>query len=187
MVSNPYLPDVFQAIRDKDEKLLWVGKPARVPFIVSGFPFLFFGLCWGAFDYFGFIRHMGGKGGIPLGFAIPFFALHLIPFWASVLNMLRLVLVAGNTYYGVTPKRIMTRSGFWGTDFTTVDFDQISNLDVNVNPIENLYGVGSIRAWPKVILASRNTVMARLVGVRNPYDVFKLLKQVSEAKPPAAA
>jgi hypothetical protein len=187
MVSDPYLPDVFQAIRDKDEKLLWVGKPARVPFIVSGIPFLFFGLCWGAFDYFGFIRHMGGKSGIPFGFAIPFFAVHLIPFWASVLNMLRLVLVAGNTYYAVTPKRMMTRSGFWGTDFTTVDFDQISNLDVNVNPVENLYGVGSIRAYPKVMLTTRNAVMVRFVAVRNPYDVFKLMKQASESKPPAAA
>jgi hypothetical protein len=29
--------------------------------------------------------------------------------------------------------------------------------------------------------------MARFVGITNPYDVFKLIKQTSEAKPPAAA
>src|SRR5690348_16983532 len=114
MLSEPYLPDVFQAIRDKDEKFLWVGKPARVPFVISGIPFLIFGTCWFSFDYF-FLRHVGGKNGIPLGFAIPFFAIHLFPFWASVLNMLRLVMVVGNTYYAVSSKRLLMRTGFWGT------------------------------------------------------------------------
>jgi hypothetical protein len=188
MRSEPYLPEAFQAIRDKDEKILWAGKPARLPFIISGLPFLFFGLCWGAFDYFGFIRHMGGKSGIPLGFAIQFFALHLIPFWASILNIVRLLLVVGNTYYAVTPKRLLMRTGFWGTDFMTVDYDQIANLEVSVNPIENVYGVGSIRFFPKMLVTgSRTTIMARFVGITNPYDVFKLIKQTSEAKPPAAA
>lgn len=188
MSSDVYLPEAFQAIRDKDEKFLWVGKPARIPFLVSGIPFLIFGTIWFSFDYFGFIRHMGGKSGIPLGFAVPFFALHLFPFWASILNMLRLFLVVGNTYYAVSPKRLLLRSGFWGTDFTTIDFDQIANLEVTVNPIENVYGVGTIVAMPRVTFnGSRTRALTRLVGVKNPYDVFKLLKQASETRPPAAA
>ena len=188
MSSDVYLPEAFQAIRDKDEKFLWVGKPARIPFVISGIPFLVFGTLWFCFDYFGFIRHMGGKSGIPLGFALPFFALHLFPFWASVLNIFRLFLVVGNTYYAVSPKRLLLRSGFWGTDFQTVDFDQIANFEVSVNPIENIYGVGTISAMPRLLMTgSRTRGFTRLVGIKNPYEVFKLIKQTSESRPPAAA
>ena len=189
MITDASIPTAFQLIRDKDEKFLWSGRPAaRAPFLVSGLPFLLIGLLWGSFDYFGFIRHMGGPHGIPLGFAIPFFALHLFPFWASILNMLRLMLVVGNTYYAVTPKRLMLRSGAWGTDFRTIDFDQIANLEVSVNPIENASQVGSIRFYSKLPGANGNRVaLATFVAIRDPYEVFKLIKKTLDEQPPRAA
>ena len=188
MITDASLPMAFQVIRDKDEKILWAGKPTRAPFLVSGLPFLFFGCIWGSIDYFGFIRHMGGPNGIPLGFAIPFFALHLFPFWGSVLNMLRLALVVGNTYYAVTPKRLMMRSGFWGTDFRSIDFDQIANLEVSVNPIENASGVGSIRFYSKMPSANGNRVtLVSFVGIRDPYEVFKLVKKTLDEQSPRVA
>lgn len=188
MITDASLPMAFQVIRDKDEKILWAGQPARAPFLVSGIPFLIFGCLWGSFDYFGFIRHMGGKSGIPLGFAIPFFALHLIPFWGSILNMLRLALVVGNTFYAVTPKRLMVRSGFWGTDFRSIDLDQIANLEVSVNPVENASNVGSIRFWAKVPTANgTRATLASFVGISDPYEVFKLVKKTVDERPRAAA
>lgn len=188
MIDDASLPQAFQAIRDKDEQFLWVGMPARGPFVVSGIPFLIFGCLWGSFDYFGFIRHMGGPNGIPLGFALPFFALHLFPFWGSVLNMVRLSLVVGNTYYAVTSKRLMMRTGFWGTDFRTIDFDQIANLEVSVNPVENALGVGSIRFYPRALsLNGSRMSYYSFVGVVNPYDVFKLVKQQHDKQLPAVA
>jgi len=189
MITDASLPMAFQVIRDKDEKLLWAGRPAaRAPFLMSGLPFLIFGCLWGSIDYFGFIRHMGGPHGIPLGFAIPFFALHLFPFWGSVLNMLRLALVVGNTYYAVTPKRLMLRSGYWGTDFRSIDFDQIANLEVSVNPVENASNVGSIRFYSKMPGANGNrATLATFVGIRDPYEVFKLVKKTLDEQPRAAA
>jgi Bacterial PH domain len=190
MITDASLPQAFQVIRDKDEKFLWVGMPARGPFLVSGMPFFAFGCLWGSIDYFGFIRHMGGPNGIPLGFAIPFFAIHLIPFWGGVLNMLRLAFVSGNTYYAVTPKRIMIRSGFWGTEFETIDFDQVANLEVSVNPIENALGVGTIRFYAKFPTYSSNGIrssLGKFVGVANPYEVFKLIKQAHDKQLPAVA
>jgi hypothetical protein len=179
MISDASLPLAFQAVRDKDEKFLWVGAPTRVPFLVSGVPFLILGLLWGSIDYFGFIRHMGGPHGIPLGFAIPFFILHLFPFWAGILNMVRLLLVVGNTFYALTSKRIMLRSGFWGTDFKSIDFDHIDNIEVNVNPIENAYGVGSIRVYSGGTSSRGRASYDTFVGIANPYEVFKQLKQVT--------
>lgn len=40
----------FEAVRDSDEEILWVGKPAFIPFILSGIPFLIIGLIWGVLD-----------------------------------------------------------------------------------------------------------------------------------------
>lgn len=189
MFTDSSLPMAFQVIRDKDEKFLWAGKPAaRAPFLVSGLPFFVFGCLWGSIDYFGFIRHMGGPHGIPLGFAIPFFALHLFPFWGGVLNMLRLALVVGNTYYAVTPKRLMIRSGYWGTDFRSIDFDQIANLEVSVNPVENASNVGSIRFYSKMPGANGNrATLVTFVGIADPYEVFKLVKKALDEQPRAAA
>ena len=189
MITDADLPKVFFDIRDKDERFLWVGKPARLPFVASGIPFLLFGLCWGAFDYFGFIRHMSGSG-FPLAIAIPFFAIHLIPFWGSVVNLVRLMLVAGKTFYAVTPKRLMMRSGFWGTDFVTMDLDQITNLEVNVNPIESTQGVGSVLFYSNslpLLMNVRRLPLSKLVAIPHPYDVFKLIKQAVDARQPKVA
>jgi hypothetical protein len=87
------LPPQFGAVLDQNEKILWVGNPTLIPFLLSGVPFLIIGLIWGSFDYFGFIRHMGHGAGPEMGFMIPFFALHLLPFWLGVGNMVRLCLV----------------------------------------------------------------------------------------------
>jgi hypothetical protein len=138
------LPRAFEVVKDADEEIHWLGKPNFWAFITRGIPFLCIGLIWGAIDYFGFIRNMDSE---MAGFAIPFFALHLFPFWASILNMVRLFLVHGNTYYAFSNKRLMMRSGFWGTDFKVIDYDKISDLEVNVYPIENSLGVGTIQAF----------------------------------------
>ena len=111
------LPPQFGAVLDQNEKILWVGNPTLVPFLLSGVPLLILGLVWGSFDYFGLIRHMDKMRGEAAGFMIPFFALHLFPLWLGVGNMIRLFLVFGNTCYAFTNKRVMIRSGFFGIGF----------------------------------------------------------------------
>jgi hypothetical protein len=179
MLTDTRLFSRFEPIRDGDEQIYWVGKPAFVPFIVTGIPFLIFGFLWGAFDYFGFIRNMNKMPNGFLGFAIPFFAIHLAPFWLSILNMVRLFLVHGNTFYAFSNKRLLARSGFWGTDFKTVDYDKISDLEVNVNPIENIFQVGTIRAFSGRTTSKGAKIYDRFMAVVSPYEVFKRIKEVS--------
>ena len=50
MQSTGVLPRQFEAVRDHDEHVLWTGKPARLPFVLRGVPFLMVGLVWGAID-----------------------------------------------------------------------------------------------------------------------------------------
>jgi Bacterial PH domain len=93
--------------------------------------------------------------------------------------MVRLFLVVGNTYYALTTRRLMLRSGFWGTDFKSIDFDQIADLEVNVNPIENAYGVGSIRAYSGGMSNRGRPAFDSFLGIANPYQVFKQIKEAA--------
>jgi uncharacterized membrane protein YdbT with pleckstrin-like domain len=178
MLTDQNIPPQFESVRDDDENILWLGKPSFIPFLSTGIPFLIIGLLWGAFDYFAFIRHM--KKNMP-DFFIPFFALHLFPLWGSVLNMARLVLVYNNTSYSITNKRLMMRSGFFGIDFKAVDYDKIEDIQVTVNPLENLFGVGTIRAFSGSVSNRGGRIYDRFIAIANPYEVFKKIKEVSVA------
>ncbi len=176
MITQNQLPKQFSAVKDEDEEFIWIGEPKFIPFLATGIPFLIIGLIWGAFDYFGFIRNMPAK---MAGFAIQFFALHLFPFWGSILNMLRLILVHKNTFYAITNKRVMMRSGFWGIDFNAIDYDKISDIQVTVNPLENMLGVGTLRFSAGKVNSKGNPLTEDFIAVDNPYDVFKKVKSVS--------
>jgi hypothetical protein len=177
------LPPQFGAVLDEDEKILWVSNPTLIPFILSGVPFLIFGLLWGAFDYFGFIQHMlkgDMKGSKEMaGFAIPFFALHLLPLWLGVGNMIRLCLVYGNTCYAFSNKRVLLRTGFWGIDFKGIDFDRLEQIEVTVNPIENMLGVGTVKMFSGGMTSKGAPTFNFFIGIENPYEVYKQLKTVS--------
>ncbi|MEI7904638.1 MAG: PH domain-containing protein [Candidatus Firestonebacteria bacterium] len=174
---NPVvLPEQFKAVKDDDEEFLWVGEPAFWPFLLTGVPFLIIGLLWGAFDYFGFIRHMPAK---MAGFMIPFFLLHLFPFWGSILNMGRLILVHKNTFYTITNKRVMLRSGFWGIGFEAIDYDKISDIQVTVNPLESMLGAGSIRFSTGETTSKGAALYKTFIAIAEPYEVFKLVKKTT--------
>lgn len=165
------IPVQFEAVRDADEEILWVGRPHLVPFLLQGVPFLVIGSAWGAMDYFGFISKAGFEFDV---FNIIFFALHLFPFWGSILNMFRLILVHQNTAYAITNKRLMFRTGFWGIDFKGMDYDRIREFEIKVNPVEKMLGVGSLSAD-----SGEKNVSNRFVGIPEPYEVFKIAKRVS--------
>jgi membrane protein YdbS with pleckstrin-like domain len=176
------IPPEFEAVKDFDEAILWIGQPVFIPFLAQGLPFLIIGLAWGAFDWmFISVILSGGVGGMA-PFMMIFMLFHLFPFWGSILNMLRLMLVFRNTHYAITTKRVMMRSGFFGIDVKIVDFDKIQNLEVNVGPLEKLYNVGSIRIFSGEVSHTKNGLRSlsdTFKAIQEPYAVFKQLKQVS--------
>ncbi len=175
-MNETILPKQFEQVLDDNEKTLWIGRPKFIPFLATGIPFLIIGIIWFCIDYFGFIKNMPSMN---KAFDIPFFILHLLPFWGSVLNIIRLILVYNNTYYTYTNKRIMMRSGFLGTDFKAIDYDKISDIEVNVNPIENMFNVGTVQAYSGRLNDKGNRICDKFVAIENPYEVFKMIKQIS--------
>ena len=173
----------FQDIRNGNENVLWAGRPAYWPYIANGIPFLCVGLLWFSIDYFGFIRPMLlGQGKVPrnfAGFAIPFFMLHLTPFWLSILNMFRLAFVYKNTAFALTDKRLMFRAGFWGISYDSIDLDQITDLQVNIGPIEKMCNVGSVSVNAGRTNSKGNILRQTFTAIQDPYDVYKEVKRVS--------
>lgn len=182
MPQFEHVPTQFEAIKDFDEVILWSGKPSFIPFLAQGIPFLIIGIVWLAFDLM-FFENLGNSGFNEMGgFITIFMLLHLFPFWGSLLNMMRLILIYRNVNYAITTKRVMLRSGFFGIDIKTIDLDKILNLEVNVGPLENLFHVGSIRIFSGETTHTKNGIQSIhdiFKAIAEPYAVFKQLKQSS--------
>jgi len=76
----------------------------------------------------------------------------------------------------------MFRTGFIGTDFKTIDYDKISDIEVTVNLIERMYSVGTIRFFSgRTQINDGNTtnLYDSWNAIENPYEVFKMVKKTS--------
>ena len=174
MLTDENIPPQFGAVKDPDEQMFWVGEPELLPFLCTGVPYLMIGLLWGALTHSGSVHVQTNPGD-----GIELFIINLFLFWGSILNMVRLALVYNNTSYAFTNKRLMLRSGFFGIDFKAIDYDKIVETEVTVNPVENLFGVGTIRVFSGAVTSKGQRIYDRFVAIENPYDVFKRIKEIS--------
>lgn len=175
----------FNRILNEDEKILWEGTPAFMPFVAVSFLFSLFGLPF----------MLAGLVPAVIGFATgsweALFVFLVFPhFWigfALVFGVpLYRILVHKYTYYAVTNRRAILQGGLIGRDFKIVDFDQLSNAEVNVGIADTLFGHGKTGS---ILLSTAGTFVQGKYGmrphpysmsnVRNPYDVFKFFKRVS--------
>ncbi len=187
---------MIKDLLDTNEKILWEGKPDKVTYVI-GSPFLYiFALIWGAFD-FGFIGlflrgfalgNSAGFGNTPgLGmmgfFIIPFFLLHLMPVWIAIGGPIYRTINWNYINFAITEKRVYIESGIIGRDVKVIEFSDIHQPEVNVGVIEKLRGCGSVRLNPYVTADNdggrRTAFRAVLAHITEPYDVFKMLKQMA--------
>lgn len=164
----------FEVIKDEDEEILWSDSPVFIPFILKSVPYLIFGLLWGAMDFFLFMN-----GNIENAELTLFMLIHMMPMWLGIGNFIRLLLVFPNTHYALTNKRLLLRSGFWGIDFKSIDYDKISDIYVKVNPIEAIFKVGTIQANTGRTNIKGKTTTDDMISIPNPYEVFKNIKKTS--------
>ncbi len=172
-------------ILNDDEKILWEGAPTFWPFIAMsallslfGLPFMLAGLIPGIIGVVS-----GSWAAIFIGLVIPHF-------WVGAALVfgvpLYRILVHKHTYYAVTNKRVIIQSGLIGRDFKFIDYDQLSNAEVNVGIADTLLGRGKSGS---ILLSSAGTFVSgkhgpiarpySLSNIQNPYEVFKLFKRVS--------
>lgn len=176
--SKDLLPE-FESIKDDKEEILWTGKPKFIPFIftsvLGGIIIIGFSIFW-IFT----ARNLGSIG--DNNSPSYFWLLGLIPLIAGLFAFLKKVVSFPNTAYSYSDKRVMMRSGFIGTDFKTIDYDKISDIEVTVSVIEKMYNVGTIRFYSgRTQTDEGNTTKLydSWSAIENPYEVFKMVKQTS--------
>ncbi len=177
-------------ILDKNEKVFWEGKPKFWPFILGGsIVTIIFGLFWMLFLIPFIILAVFD---IIFGSHIFGFGILLLPhFWIGIVLVFGIpiyqILVYKHVYYAITNKRILLQKGLIGRDFEIVDFDQITNSEVNVGLLDKMFGGNS----GSILISTAGSITYGRHGpiqkpytirnVENPYDVFKFFKKVSHA------
>lgn len=179
----------LEKVLNPDEKIFWEGAPSFWPFIFGGsIVTTCFGLVWMAF----LIPFVGmAIMDIIFGTHIFGFAIFLMPhFWIGLVLVFGIpiyqYLVFKHTYYAITDKRVILQRGWIGRDFEIVDFDQITNVEVNVGIFDKIFSkadTGSIllSTAGSISYSQRGAVQrpSTMRNVLNPYEVFKFIKKVS--------
>ncbi len=175
--------DELKKVLNKKEKVLWEGKPEFWPFIFSTNSVItIVGIFWLLFTLPVFFIG-SGLGGIFIKLVmLPFILIGiLLVFGMPVYNLF----LHSNLYYSITDKRILVQKGVVGRDFDMVDFDQITNAEVNVGFFDVLFG----KKTGSILISTAGTYTSgeqgsvpipyRLSNVLDPYEVFKFFKKVS--------
>lgn len=112
-------------------------------------------------------------------------------FWIGIILIFGIptynYLVHSRTYYAITNKRVIIQTGVIGRDFKMVDFDQITNAEVNVGLFDKIFGGSSgsiIISTAGTFVEGNHGPMSKpytLSNIENPYEVFKFFKKVSHA------
>ena len=170
------LPE-FESVKDDNEEILWTGKPKFIPYLITGL-----GLLTGAAIFVGIFVVFTRIGPKDSAFDTFHWIFILFPIGFSLFAFLKKLLAYSNTVYAYTNRRVMMRTGFIGTDFKSIDYDKISDIEVTVNFIERAYNVGTIKFFSGRTETNDGTTTKlydRWEAIPNPYEVFKKVKQVS--------
>ena len=167
-------------ILEHNERVLWQDRPQFWPFVLGGFVGALLGgflMVMGLFMFF-IAKTIGNS----LLFLVPHFWIGVALFIGTPLYKL---LVYKHTYYAITNKRVLIQTGFIGRDFRIIDFDKITNAEVNMGVLDIIFG----RRSGSILLSSAGTFISgkhglqavpyRLSNIADPYGVFKFFKKVS--------
>lgn len=176
-VENPMKQNKVEDILEKDEKILQRLKPnakvIRLEAIFKGLPLA---LLWLVFDAT-FIVMMVGTGAIEqapwmIAIIIGFFAIHLLPVWIYIANVVKKIGGYKNIEYVFTDKRIIIRSGLVGIDFKSIYYTSLESVNLKVGLFDRLFKVGDI-------YLKANTQTAVLEDIENPYVYLSKLQKIA--------
>jgi membrane protein YdbS with pleckstrin-like domain len=181
-ILNPF----FDQILNDDEQIIWSEKPQEKPFLlVTIIPrtitLIIFGIISFVFIYyfsinwFSFGNNNEDKS-IPWFGFIPIFFMSF-PLWMGILYPFYMLMNYKNVHYCYTNRRIILRSGAWGVDYRTIEYDQVSDLNVEVGPIGEKYNTGNLS-----IITGTNSedkkITNTMYSISQPYEVFKNINRV---------
>lgn len=162
---------------DKDEEILWRGKPKKSAFIWSRIlTMLPFALLWVLFDGFfiGIMTVNNVFSQIPtfmVIFIIFFLIFHLTPFWIWLSNIITAGIQHKNIEYALTTKRIIIRSGIV-VDIKNIYYMDIQSINLKVGLIDRMLKVGDIYITTKL-------EKIVLYDITNPYIITNRIQKIT--------
>lgn len=132
---------------EPDEKVLWKGCPKKTSYAINkSIQMMPIAIIWGLIDFgllFGII--------IPQGvfaeawfFLIPFFALHLMPVWIWLAQLIKASKELRGTKYVITNRRILEFKSGYGYISTSVEISKLTSVSIKRSGIDKLLLVGDI-------------------------------------------
>ena len=176
--------DLFQVVLDDDEEVVQLLRPHRgrawfgviMGFIILSAIMIPLGICMIVFN------EPGTEDGETLGVGIGCLVL-----WAliSTFSLISVGLWTNKTWYALTNKRILIRTGYIGVDYKSLDFNMVGALSVNVTVIDKIMrkNTGTITFGSMASpMTTQNTSKFNFALVYDPYHVYKEVKAYIDQK-----
>ncbi len=140
---DDYRSSMHNPVLAAGEAVLWRGKPKKGAFIATkSLTMLPIAVVWLLFDL-NFISTAFGDGEMAY-FLIPFFALHMMPVWIWLGNVISAGRRWKNTDYFVTNRRIIIRGGFFAVNEVSLFYKDIRNAQMRIGLLDKLFHTGDI-------------------------------------------
>lgn len=160
-----------------DERVLYQVKPKKNAFILNQcftmFPIALLWICFDGTFIFSFLSV--GSFFSMAWFIIPFFALHLMPVWIWLKNVLTSAKNWENTLYVFTDQRLLIQSGV-NFSHQAVNYNKIRNVEIKTGTLDHLLNVKDI------YLQVPGKKELALLDLENAEEVYALLIRIVENK-----
>ena len=161
------------------ENILLELKPKKNAFILNKvLAMMPIALIWLAFDStFLFAAFSGNMGGMSW-FLIPFFALHLMPVWIWLGNVITANRRWKNTVYYVTDRRVIIQTGFLDRELQTLYYKEIRDVNLRVGLLDKLLKVGDIHFDIGQFTTKGRAVTKAFLDVEDPHEVYTRIQKI---------
>jgi len=180
------LPFESSKYLERDEKVIWSGKPVKAPFMLGGLSVSAFGLLWLSFSMFAMQLMISPPSGVTvensgLGILVVLVFV-LIGFGLTLGPPIPTIVRYRKTKYMITNRRLITQTGVIGLDTRFVDLDKIQEVHVRVGLGDKVFGTGSLMVVTAgfVFMGVKHPYCC-FVGLKEPYTVQKLLQEAMRA------
>ncbi len=167
------LPE-FEQIREENETILWATKPKLAPFVLISLGVASLVILSQMLSVYGaaYSFVMYGKP-----FSEELFTNAFSFFLVALALCAWQYFAYQNESYAYSNKRMMLKTGVFNTDFIAVDYKKIIEVSVSINPIENIFGVGTVRFFTGKTDKNGSTYDCWHC-VENPYEVMKKMTSI---------
>lgn len=186
---------MLDRMKSPGETVLWRGRPNALLFILGNPLYIAVAIGWAIFNH-SIIKNFRANGIQNVqNFEILempyeklfnlFFRVQYIPILIIIVLMpLYRFYILRNIEYMVTDLRVYMVSGVLGQDITSLEYREIKDLSVSVNPLEYMFRCGTVTLTPDTLVyfsKNSNNIRfgRRFRHVNDPYALYNLIKQVS--------